>query len=191
MKDMRNIDNLDKKSGLLEGERVYLIPIEEQHLDVYYDKLSTSSVDSIRNTGSKIMITKAGLRGYLSSISGNSSRLDCFIVSKENDEIVGEVVVNNIDWQNRSANTRIAIYQEKDYNKKYGTEGLSIALSYAFGMYNLHRIELQVYSFNERAIHVYEKMGFKREGVLRDCLFFENQYHDAIVMSILETEFKR
>ncbi|MBM7614926.1 GNAT family N-acetyltransferase [Alkaliphilus hydrothermalis] len=158
---------------------------------MYYDKLSHSSADSIRNTGTKIIITKAGLRGYLSSISNNSSRLDCFIVSKENDEIVGEVVINSIDWQNRSASTRIAIYQEKDYNKKYGTEGLQIALSYAFGMYNLHRIELQVYSFNERAIHVYEKIGFKKEGVLRDALYFENKYHDAIVMSILVKEFKK
>ena len=63
-------------------------------------------------------------------------------------------------------------------------------LNFGFGIYNLHRIELQVYSFNKRAIHVYEKLGFKREGVLRDYLYFNNQYHDAIVMSILETEFK-
>lgn len=184
------MSNIKGKTRLLEGEKVYLIPIEDHHLEEYYEKLSNSSFESDKNTGSKIIITKAGVKNYISKICDDSSRIDFFIVSKENDEIVGEVVINEIDWKNRSANTRIAIFQEKDLNKKYGSEAMSLVLNYGFGMYNLHRIELQVYSFNKRAIHVYEKLGFKREGVLRDYLYFDNEYHDAIVMSILETEFK-
>lgn len=184
------MSKLNEKIRFLEAEKVYLIPIEEQHLDEYYHKLSNGSFKSCKNTGSKIIITKVGIRNFISKICSDNSRVDFFIVSKENDEIVGEVVINYIDWQNRSASIRIAIFQEENYNKKYGTEAMLVALNFGFGMYNLHRIELQVYPFNKRAIHVYEKLGFKKEGVLRDYLYFDNQYHDAIVMSILETEFK-
>ena len=180
----------NENTNFLEGEKIYLIPIEEQHLDEYYAKLSKVSYESRKNTGSKMIITKAGLRNYISRISSDSSREDFFIVNKENNEIVGEVVINDIDLNNRAANTRIAIFQQKDYNKKFGTEAISLMLHFGFRMYNLHRIELQVYSFNEGAIHVYEKLGFKKEGVLRDYLYFDNQYHDAIVMSILKTEFE-
>jgi RimJ/RimL family protein N-acetyltransferase len=184
------VKNSNEVTRFLERENVYLIPIEEQYLDVYYDKLSNASFESLKNTGSKNIFTKVELRNYVSKICSDSSRSDFFIVSKENNEIVGEVVINDIDWRNRGANIRIIIFQEKDFNKKYGTQSLLLALNFGFGMYNLHRIELQVYSFNKRAIHVYEKLGFKKEGILRDYLFFENKYHDAIVMSILETEFR-
>lgn len=61
-----------------------------------------------------------------------------------------------------------------------------LALDYGFGMFNLHRVDLQVYDFNERRLHVYETIGFKREGVLRDYLYFNHKYYDAVVMSILE-----
>ncbi|WP_278739257.1 GNAT family N-acetyltransferase, partial [Paenibacillus macerans] len=44
--------------------------------------------------------------------------------------------------------------------------------------------------FNPRAIHVYEKIGFRREGVLRDELFMDGGFHDSILMSMLEDEFR-
>lgn len=182
-------DNIEK-TRFLENERVYLIPIEEQHIDEYYEKLSNTSFENSKYTGSKTIITKVAIKNYISKICSDDSRVDFFIVSKENNDILGEVVINNIDWQNRSANIRIAIFDEKNYNKKYGSEAMALALDFGFGMYNLHRIELQVYSFNKRAIHVYEKLGFKKEGVLSECLYFDNQYHDAIVMSLLEAEFQ-
>jgi RimJ/RimL family protein N-acetyltransferase len=45
-----------------------------------------------------------------------------------------------------------------------------------------------VFAFNERAAHVYERVGFVREGVLRDTLYWDGVYHDSIVMSILRPE---
>ena len=55
----------------------------------------------------------------------------------------------------------------------------------------MHRIELGVYAFNPRAIHVYEKLGFKREGTLRDSICWDGTFHDMIVMSILEEEYRQ
>ena len=56
---------------------------------------------------------------------------------------------------------------------------------------DLHRIELEVYDFNPRAAHVYEKAGFVREGVRRDVLYWQGHYHDAITMSILKPEYEK
>lgn len=44
--------------------------------------------------------------------------------------------------------------------------------------------------FNQRAIHVYEKIGFIREGIRRQGCFFNNKYYDMITMSILKDEFR-
>ena len=54
----------------------------------------------------------------------------------------------------------------------------------------LHRLELDVYSFNPRAEKVYLKAGFKQEGVLRDAIMDGDSYADDIIMSILEDEWK-
>lgn len=63
-------------------------------------------------------------------------------------------------------------------------------LEYGFGILNLHRIELDVYSINERATHVYEKIGFKIEGVKRENWYYDHQYYNSIIMSILDYEYR-
>ena len=49
------------------------------------------------------------------------------------------------------------------------------------------RVELTTATFNEKAIHIYEKVGFKQEGILRNFTFLqsENRYIDETVMAIL------
>ncbi|NEY80765.1 GNAT family N-acetyltransferase [Bacillus sp. 3H-10] len=64
-------------------------------------------------------------------------------------------------------------------------------LDYGFSKLNLHRIEPRVYDHNERGIYVYEKLGFKKEGVLREYLFSHRRYYDLIIMSMLENEYRK
>jgi RimJ/RimL family protein N-acetyltransferase len=50
----------------------------------------------------------------------------------------------------------------------------------------LHRISLEVVADNERAVHVYRKVGFKVDGVLKDAYFGEDgKYHDEPVMALI------
>ena len=52
----------------------------------------------------------------------------------------------------------------------------------------MHRIELEVFAFNPRAQHVYERCGFTCEGRRRDAHKFDGDYIDALTMSILRSE---
>jgi RimJ/RimL family protein N-acetyltransferase len=61
-------------------------------------------------------------------------------------------------------------------------------VSYGFAELNLHRIELDVLATNARAIHLYERLGFRREGTLRDAQFRGGVYIDLVLMAILERE---
>ncbi|HWI60796.1 MAG TPA: GNAT family protein, partial [Symbiobacteriaceae bacterium] len=72
----------------------------------------------------------------------------------------------------------------------YGQDALRLILQFAFGKMGLHRVELHVFDFNERAIACYERVGFVREGVRREALFRDNRYHDIIVMGITRNEFQ-
>ncbi|GGA21228.1 GNAT family N-acetyltransferase [Paenibacillus physcomitrellae] len=117
-------------------------------------------------------------------------RVDFMIVPKDSKRLIGEVVLNDIDWDNRSANIRIAIGSAHGRGKGYGQEAMRRMVEYGFRVLGLHRIHLGVYTFNPRAIHVYEKIGFKHEGIERDALYQDGEYHDMIRMAILEHEFK-
>jgi RimJ/RimL family protein N-acetyltransferase len=175
----------------LKGNMVYLKKLDKEYLDKYSNSSDHCSIETTICTGTQAVFNKADIERYLEDISTDKSRIDFLIFSKESNQILGEVVINDIDRNNRSASVRIAVNRKEDFNKGYGTEAMVLALNYGFGMLNLHRIELEAFAFNERAIHVYEKIGFKKEGIRRDGWFYNHRYYDMVSMSILEDEFRQ
>ena len=174
----------------LRGDLIYLKKSDTEYAEEYWENYKNCSIEAMVFTGTPQIFNKSATEGYLEDIATDRNRVDFLIFSKESNKIVGEVVINDIYMNNRSASLRIAINRKEDFSKGYGTEAMILALNYGFAMLNLHRIELEVFSFNKRAIHVYEKIGFKREGIRRDGSFFNNKYYDMITMSILEEEFR-
>ncbi|WP_291581008.1 GNAT family N-acetyltransferase [Clostridium sp. UBA6640] len=175
----------------LRGNLVYLKKLGSEYLEEYCECFKNASIESNVFTGTKEFYTKSNLESFLNAIENDSNRVDFLIFSKDSNEIVGEVVISEVSVKDRSANIRIGINKKEDFNKGYGSEAMILALNYGFGMFNLHRIELNVFEFNKRAINVYEKLGFVKEGIKRDSLYFNHKYHNEIIMSILEEEFKQ
>jgi RimJ/RimL family protein N-acetyltransferase len=70
----------------------------------------------------------------------------------------------------------------------YGTETVRWALDWAFKTAGLHRVQLQVYEWNQRVRKIYESVGFKIEGRLRQALWSDGQWWDEIIMGILDNE---
>ncbi|WP_223068838.1 GNAT family N-acetyltransferase [Paenibacillus caui] len=175
-------------SRLFEGERLYLRPFTNEDSELYYSNLFDEELR--RLTGTKIVSSKNMIDRYVERISTDSDRIQLLIVLKDGDRVIGDIALQDVDYSNRNAHLRIAIFHEEECGKGYGTEAIKLLLSYGFGIMNLHRIELYVYSFNERAIRSYGKIGFIEEGRQREVLFYNHEYHDSITMSILEHEFR-
>lgn len=174
----------------LSGTLIYLKRLDNEYADDYWENLSNACIESNILTGTSQIFTKTDVTNYIEDILSDKSRIDFIVFSNETNEIVGEVVIDDINRNYRSGSIRVAINKKEDFGKGYGTEALIIALNYGYGMLNLHRVELEVITFNERAIHVYEKIGFKREGIKRDGGYYNHQYYDLITMSLLEDEFR-
>jgi RimJ/RimL family protein N-acetyltransferase len=117
-------------------------------------------------------------------------RLDLAVADRATGHCVGEAVLNEWDAANRSCNFRIAL-AAAGRDRGLGTEAVRIVVGYGFEQLALHRISLEVYAFNPRARHVYEKAGFVAEGVMREALRFGDGWVDATVMSILSHEWSR
>src|SRR5690625_2159211 len=111
------------------------------------------------------------------------------LVEKENEQSIGIVSLTNIDYKNRNAECIIDIGEKDYWGKGFGSEGLMLLLDYAFYEMNLHRVSLRVFSFNERAIRMYTKLGFSQEGNSRQSLFRDGKWHDIVHMGILQSEY--
>lgn len=173
----------------MQGESIVLRYAQEEDLEAYLVLLEDP--ESNRLTGSQTEFTREQIIHWLKRIGQPSQdRIDLMIVSKHNNQLIGEVVINDIDLDSRRANIRIAIAGTENLGRGYGTEALKLMLHHGFETLQLHRIELSVYDFNPRAIHLYEKLGFQREGVMRDYLYQDGAYHDAIFMSLLTHEYR-
>jgi RimJ/RimL family protein N-acetyltransferase len=103
-------------------------------------------------------------------------------------QLIGGVGLHGASAENRAAELGIAIGEKSHWDGGYGTDTMRVICRFGFEMMNLHRIELLVYASNERAIHVYEKVGFVLEGRRRDAVFKYGRYDDVIVMGLLEGE---
>jgi len=124
---------------------------------------------------------------WCSTRNDQPDRLDLAVVDKATGECVGEVVLNQWDPGNESCNFRILI-GPRGRDRGLGTEATRLIIGYGFEHLGLHRISLEVYAFNPRARRAYEKVGFRAEGVLRESLRYNGEWHDATVMSILAPE---
>jgi diamine N-acetyltransferase len=103
---------------------------------------------------------------------------------------IGNTSLSHVNWKDRGAVFGIAIGEKSYWNKGYGTAATRVTVRFAFEELNLNRVELEVYAGNERAMHVYEKVGFVHEGTRRRAIFRDGRYHDAHWMSILREEFE-
>lgn len=109
----------------------------------------------------------------------------------EQGRFIGMIRLWRISHVNRSAMLTIFIGERTHWGRGYGTDALRVALNEAFGPLDLHRVELHVFAFNERAIRSYEKVGFAHEGTRRQALRRGSVYHDVLVMGVIREEFYR
>jgi RimJ/RimL family protein N-acetyltransferase len=103
--------------------------------------------------------------------------------------VIGTVRLDRIDMQDRRASFAIGIIDPAWLGKSIGTEATKLVLGFAFTTLRLHRIGLRVIAYNTRAIRSYEKSGFAIEGREREAGFVDGEWHDDIMMGILDREF--
>ena len=174
----------------IQGERIYLRSYEMRDKEVVLAGVNEPVGARLTGTHGDGFTLEQIERYIQMNIDNEGDGRYGWVICLADDTVVGEVVINEIDENNRSASIRIALYDPKYFGQGYGSEAMRLAVDFGFKQANLHRISLGVFNFNPRAIHVYEKIGFKREGVLRDALFWDGEFHDEIIMGILESEWE-
>ncbi|MDO4548118.1 MAG: GNAT family protein [Clostridia bacterium] len=148
--------------------------------------------DTTRFLGSNVFIKPQSweqTENYLRNILDGDAGANFVIADKESLAYLGQVNLMKIDSIARHAELGIVISRENQ-SKGYGREAVEMILKYGFEQLNLNRIYLTVDSANVRAIRVYDNVGFRHEGRLRENRYIDGQYHDTLIMGILRDEWR-
>lgn len=114
------------------------------------------------------------------------------VVDEETSDVIGHISLGQIDNINKSARIgKVLVGNTKMRGRSIGKHMMKAVLHIAFDELKLHRVTLVVYDFNTSAISCYEKIGFVKEGLLRESKRVGETYWNLWEMSMLEYEWKK
>ncbi len=108
----------------------------------------------------------------------------------DSDALLGLIEIDGIIWSRGVAWLAIGIGERENWGKGIGGEAMTLALDFAFRELNLHRVQLTVFEYNERAIALYERLGFVREGVCREFMQRDGRGYDMYLYGLLRREWE-
>jgi RimJ/RimL family protein N-acetyltransferase len=173
---------------MLTGKRIKLRPVETSDLPImrrWFDDPETMAFWA----NPRPFVTE---RQFESELAGRFSRYDhagYFIIIDPEGKPIGPIDYEGFDERNRSVEVGILIGEAEARGLGYGPDAVVTLLRYLFWDRNLHRVELTVLAWNERAVRAYRRIGFVQEGIHRDHKFVDGTYVDELHMSLLRAEF--
>lgn len=175
-----------KLNPFIQYENINLRLLTVDDIDEYYQNLFVLCDEEVNAlTGTTQSFTYQQVESYVQRIVNDTSRYD-FLIFVDN-EFVGEAVLNEIEGM--KGGFRIALNSIKQCNQKIGQKVMSLVLTFAFEILHLETIQLEVIKINERAIHVYKKLGFHVSQVLKNEYMYMNEKIDAYEMVCQKANF--
>lgn len=178
-------------NDLLKGTKVQLTSLKDKDLSVFEHWYNDIGFLRLYDVISAFPKTETELFEMLNDIRKSNDKYIFAIRTVDNNKFVGVTGFENILWNNGTAVIYIGIGDASCRGKGIGTEALSLAMEFGFQELNLHRIQLNVLSYNTPAIKLYEKLGFKKEGTYREFIHRDGKRHDMHLYGILRKEWEQ
>ncbi len=180
---------LSAKAMRLEGNRVELRRHVSRNYPLYGEWYADPEVWHLTSWASAPLGVKAVQRLFEEREMSRTD--DSFAIFRKGErDPIGIISLMNLSEAHASADLSIIVGRPEDRDKGYGAEAIEAVLGYGFEKLKLHRIGLSVFDFNGIAISAYEKLGFREEGRMRQAIKRDHAFHDAILMSILSSEWQ-
>lgn len=163
---------------LVESERIKLVLTQKN--DIY--KIMSMETHS----DNKPYVTPYSYQRHGQVIS-NDNEIHVSIWNKKDDELLGFAILAGLANPNQALECRRIVINKK--GQGFGHETIQLIKRYCFEDLKLHKLWLDALEGNQRAIHLYETEGFKKEGILREHVKKDEAYHSLILFSMLASEY--
>lgn len=180
---------------MLTGKRVLLRSLEREDVKLIHKWQNDEEVMRLARSEPDHLISIEALTAELEkSIRAEDQMTRRYgIQEKSSKKLIGWCSIRFNNWANRytSAEIGLAIGEKDQWRKGYGTEIVSLLLKESFEQLSLHRAGWWTYAENKGSIALAKKMGFREEGRLRENVFFDNTFHDSVVLGLTKDEYEK
>jgi UDP-4-amino-4,6-dideoxy-N-acetyl-beta-L-altrosamine N-acetyltransferase len=149
---------------IIEGKFIRLRAIERKDLKSLRDWRNDPDVKKFMREHRELSMQNQ--QQWLDSLAKDRNTI-MFAVETKKGKLIGCTGLTYIDWKNSRAEVSIYIGDKKYKGKGYGTDTLKTLMDYGFRELNLHMLFGEIFEYNKANIGLFEKCGFKRDGVLR------------------------
>jgi len=178
------------KAPFIAGNKVCLRGINKEELEKFVTWFNDPKVTHYMFTGARPVHLELLIEQWEREIR-DQNEIVFAVLDKKEDKIIGSSGLYQLNWIARSAEYRVFIGERSSWGKGCGTETARLLVKYAFEKLNLNKVWLGVNTENKAAVKSYENADFVREGVLRQEIYRNNRYYDAIRMSVLKEEYNK
>lgn len=170
----------------LYGKKIHLKNIEEKDIEQLLVLENEPIVRLFGDDDIPYPVTKESLTKFIHLKVPNHT---FGIFDNESKELVGNIAIFDVNQVHLHCEFSIMIGDSWQGNG-FGKEAIHLIVDFIFNYLPSNKIKLQVFSFNEKAIHLYKKCGFKHEGTLREELFRFGKFQNIENFSLLRSEWK-
>ena len=179
-----------ERRPILRSEHIFLRPAERDDVPLFMEWLADAAMSE--SLGTRAPWSRVAEEAWFDELQATQSKTTWHFVIclRDGARPIGFCGLHAIDHVNGSAELGIGIGEPSEWDKGYGSEAMRVLLDFGFGELRLHRVSLLVFDSNARAIHVYERVGFRHEGTKREAYFRHGRYHDMLAMAILRSDWE-
>ncbi len=112
------------------------------------------------------------------------------VYHKEAKRPIGSIGFNQTNWVSRNANIFLTIGEPEYWGKGIAGEASRLMINYGFTELNFHKIFAGVFTPNSRSLRAAEKLGFEKEGVLKEEMYVDGKYHDIHKFALFKRDWK-
>ena len=174
--------------NILASDDIKLGAIKEQDLDIIFEWFDDYEFLTYFDMLPAVPETRAQVNEMLDYFMKSKDKVILAIRHKASNKIIGITGFDDIQWNNGTATLFIGIGDKEHTGKGYGKEALKMLIDFGFYEFNLHRIQLNVIAYNERAIGLYESLGFVKEGAYREFINRGGKRVDLYLYGLLKHE---
>lgn len=172
------------------GKKVILDSIEEADLELLREWRNREHYNKFFREYKQISKTMQK-KWFEEKVNNDNSTIMFAIRDINTRALLGCCGLCYINWVNRHADLSLYIGWDDSYIDEvgYAKESCFLLFDYGFKKLNLNKIWTEIYEFDTKKNNLYTQIGMKVDGKLRDQYYYNGQYYDSIMMSILDNEF--
>lgn len=174
-----------KKDIFLQGRTIYLRALNEQDILGNYSRWLNDLEITKYNSHGRFPMTVEKLLNFVQMSTQSNTSLVMAVVNKENDDHVGNISLQSINWIDRNAEIAFLLGEKSYWGKGIMLEAGKLIIKHGFNSLNLHRIYCGTSSQNIGMQKLAEKLEMTIEGIRKEALFNNGTYDDIIEYGIL------